>query len=483
MKKRSIALVLCAGMLFGNSVLNAETKADGNMAAKATNGQTSVLEQSPEDMRTSFEKLFENGPLLVQSTDGLWGYIDSTGSYAIAPQYTDAYEFQKNGLAAVKDSATGLWGYINTSGEYAIAPSFTRISPNGFAENGLAAVFDAETELGGYINESGEYVIPPQHYYALSDFSDGLAVAGTTGYQYYLDESGEVQFSLNFQAAYDFVDGWAAVNHRGLPGYINRDGKIHIFNDVQDVYGFDNGRAFVELRNGKYKIIDQNLEYVTETEFDDVLISNSRGGGKGAVRWFDGLCIVGLNKPLDGGGFYTYDYVINRDGEIVFPNDGQLFLTISNFTNGHAVARDAETGKYGIINTNGEWTVSPQYGSIGAPTADGIYLVGDAALTDGKFINQNGDDILECTNPNVQFFGSYRDILQVKILDSNHNTVNEHFSYVDHEGNLITDLFFEETSNFSLDSSYAKVKYNGLWGFINSEGNWLIEPQFQIIGR
>ena len=44
-------------------------------------------------------------------------------------------------------------------------------------------------------------------------------------------------------------------------------------------------------------------------------------------------------------------------------------------------------------------------------------------------------------------------------------------------------LIFEDAMSFSLDSSYAKVKYDGLWGFIDGEGNWLIEPQFQSIGR
>ena len=435
---------------------------------------------APKDARTSFDKLFDNGPLLAQNTDGLWGYINRAGDYVIEPQFIDAYAFQENGLAAVKDGASGLWGYINTSGEYAIEPAFARISPNGFSENGLAAVFDAETDLGGYIDKTGQYVISPQHYYALGDFSDGLAVAGTFGYQYYLNQAGEVQFALHFEEAYDFVDGWAVVNHRGLPGYINREGKLYIFNEAKDVYGFHNGRAFVELRNGKFKVIDENLEYVTDTEFDDVLISNSLGGGKGAVRWYDGFCIVGIDGSGDS---YTYDYVINTDGEIVFPTNEQLFLTISNFVNGYAVARDAKNGKYGIIDTKGNWSVSPQYDSIGAPTADGIYLVGDAALTDGKYINQNGEVILECANQDVQFFGSYRDLIQVKILDSNHNTVNEHFSYVNHQGNLITDLLFEETSNFASDSSYAKVKYNGLWGLIGGDGKWLIEPQFQRIGR
>ena len=86
-------------------------------------------------------------------------------------------------------------------------------------------------------------------------------------------------------------------------------------------------------------------------------------------------------------------------------------------------------------------------------------------------------------NPDVVFSGAYRDILQVRLHDSDYDTVNQHYSFVDHDGNFITDLMFENAMSFSLDSSYAKVKYNGFWGFIDGEGNWLIEPQFQSIGR
>ena len=248
MSKRIIALALCVGMLLLGGCAS-ERAAGTSGGTTNDNGQEfnspSASGQVVADTRTSFEKLFDDGPLLVQNADELWGYIDSTGKYVIEPQFTSAYEFQDNGLAAVMDNVTGLWGYINASGEYVIEPAFARVSSNGFAENGLAAVFDAESGLGGYINESGEYVIPP---YALGDFSDGLAVAGERGYQYYIDETGEVQFSLNFQEAYDFVDGWAAVNHRGLPGYLNRSGEFHAIRGAQDVMGFYDGRAFARCQ-------------------------------------------------------------------------------------------------------------------------------------------------------------------------------------------------------------------------------------------
>lgn len=484
MRNRIIALALCAGILLLGGCASDGTA--GTSGGTTNNGQESnspsASGQVAADTRTSFEKLFDDGPLLVQSSDGLWGYIDSTGSYVIKPQYPDAYEFQANGLAAVKDPSTGLWGYINTSGEYAIEPAFSRISPSGFADNGLAAVFDAETDLGGYINESGEYVIQPTHYYALGDFSDGLAVAGTTGYQYYLDESGEVQFSLNFQEAYDFVDGWAVVNHRGLPGYLNRSGEFHTIPGAQDVLGFYDGRAFVKMSNGKYKLIDENLEYVTDTEFDFIANSSSLGGGKGAVRWYDGICVVGFDESTKESSRYRY-VAINTEGEILFPTNGQEFTFIDSFTDGYATAQDAESGKYGIIDDKGNWTLSPQYDYCAPTISQGVCLFADANGVNGKYINVQGEVVLENVNSDVEFLGNYRDIIRVRMKEKDPNTGLDRISYVDQDGNLITDFTFEQAYDFPFDCSYAKVMLDGLWGIIDGEGNWLIEPQFQQIGR
>ena len=488
MSKRIIALALCAGMLLLGGCAS-EGAAGTSGGTTNNNGQESnspsASGQVAADTRTSFEKLFDDGPLLVQNADELWGYIDSTGKYVIEPQFTSAYEFQDNGLAAVMDNVTGLWGYINTSGEYVIEPAFARVSSNGFAENGLAAVFDAESGLGGYINESGEYVIPPEHYYALGDFSDGLAVAGERGYQYYIDETGEVQFSLIFQEAYDFVDGWAAVNHRGLPGYLNRSGEFHAIRGAQDVMGFYDGRAFVKMSNGKYKLIDENLEYVTDTEFDSVPNYSSLGGGKGAAIWQDGICVVAFYESTGESSGYRY-VAINTEGEILFPTNGQEFTGINNFTDGYAIARDAESGKCGIIDDKGNWTLAPQYDYSGSTISQGICLFADADgvnFVNGKYINVQGEVVLENVNPDVEFLGNYRDIIQVKMKEKDPNTGLDRISFVDHDGNLITDLTFDYAKDFTFDCSYAEVLIDGLWGIIDGEGNWLLEPEFLSIGR
>lgn len=170
MKNRIIALALCAGMLLLGGCASHDEAGAGSGDTSETNGgqavnspSTTEQAQPSEDTRTSFEKLFNDGPLLVQDPDGYgWGYIDATGNYVIEPKFNLAYEFQENGLALVNDLETKMWGYINTSGEYVIEPQFSDATQ--FDENGYASVVVAQTKCGGIINESGEYVIEPEHY-------------------------------------------------------------------------------------------------------------------------------------------------------------------------------------------------------------------------------------------------------------------------------------------------------------------------------
>ncbi|WP_130811161.1 WG repeat-containing protein, partial [Olsenella sp. Marseille-P4559] len=96
-----------------------------------------------------------NGLAAVQDpTTDLWGYVDSSGGYAIELCFSEAKWFSPNGLAPACDTETGLWGYIGKSGEWAIEPRYA--DAWSFYENGTAFVLDAERERTTWINEKGE---------------------------------------------------------------------------------------------------------------------------------------------------------------------------------------------------------------------------------------------------------------------------------------------------------------------------------------
>src|SRR5690554_4108761 len=70
--------------------------------------------------------------LALVRDDGLFGYIDKTGAYAIQPQFDKAESFSGQYAAAMKDKK---WGYINTTGEWVIQPEYDQAKPfySGYA--------------------------------------------------------------------------------------------------------------------------------------------------------------------------------------------------------------------------------------------------------------------------------------------------------------------------------------------------------------
>ena len=116
------------------------------------------------------------------------GYIDKTGAFVIAPQFSVAWKFS-GGLARVEMGGKML--YINKQGKtvFTIANGFWA---DEFSE-GLANVSirkDSQNEVWGYINRKGDFVIKPQFQLA-KPFYNGLAQVFLNGQEGYIDKSGK----------------------------------------------------------------------------------------------------------------------------------------------------------------------------------------------------------------------------------------------------------------------------------------------------
>lgn len=110
-------------------------------------------------------KDFSEGLARVKQ-NGLYGYIDTSGSLVIPCQFKDALRFI-GGMAAVMVGAS--WGYINKVGKMLVKPIYKRVL--SFSE-GLAPV--KKRNKWGYIRTDGEQVIPFK--YDIADpFCDGMA--------------------------------------------------------------------------------------------------------------------------------------------------------------------------------------------------------------------------------------------------------------------------------------------------------------------
>lgn len=225
--------------------------------------------------------------LFPVARDGLWGYIDRTGTLVIAPQFDGVDDFHdgiarvrihgaarfidaagkpvalptfdrvgefSEGLAAVntgekRESNLGLlmepgkWGYIDHGGKLVIPMRFT--AADAFSE-GLAAV--RGKEASGFIDRHGKLVIRAG-FDTTTHFSEGISMLSLHGHRRYIDKTGHTlpTPTLDDDAGKDFSEGYAAVSIGGKWGYIDATGKLAIAAQYIDAEDFSSGLAAVQL--------------------------------------------------------------------------------------------------------------------------------------------------------------------------------------------------------------------------------------------
>ncbi len=110
-----------------------------------------------------------------------YGFLDNKCNLVIPPKFKNAEPFSE-GLAAVQNDE-GIWGFIDKSGRYAIEPMFTN-KPGDF-HCGLAHVIDKSFQ-SHYINKTGKVVWTAGNEWTRVSFTDK---GNLIGYDYILNQS------------------------------------------------------------------------------------------------------------------------------------------------------------------------------------------------------------------------------------------------------------------------------------------------------
>jgi len=187
-------------------------------------------------------------------------------------------------------------------------------------------------------------------------------------------------------------------------------------------------------------------------------------------------CIFELYK--NGQTSYWYSGIIEVDRSlisdidalsIVAPRDNNLILTaIGSSTNGY------DHYVYGFSNQQGLWVTKPQYREATN------FWKGCAVVT------MNDEDTVYITDQynNKTRAASQRPISDVQICDGilrvnayPYGSNETGYNYLRVLNNaMLSKTTFDDARDFS--DGYAAVKQNGLWGYIDTNGNYVIEPQY-----
>lgn len=457
--------------------------------------------------------------------DGKAGYINSEGQVVIQPIFRSAGEFSE-GFAAVR--INGTYGYIDAGGRFSIEPQFDYATP--FSE-GFAIVVNNGQPF--YIDEFGQAPFKI-NYPVIGQFKNGIAKIQTSSEKNgFIDKRGELVIDTVFTRIEPFIEGMAVVqgvNHhpyndreKGIKkkyemGVIDTLGQFVVpYGTYQSINDFENGYFQVEIPAEPWDTIKG---YSKKTGFIDksgelIFARNHENN-----CWIDGNIHCGLAKmnlykywiKEDGISYSTansYEGFVDLNGEIVINDttyefvkdfsDNRSFVrdedrnyfiidTLGNlvsndiysnvigegFNNG--VAFVEKDGKYGMIDTNANFLIKPQFEGI-----DRVGLIDDYFFFYNRsegikgnserlygIANLDGSILLDPSMDNFDRGGFRNDLLRCSI--------NDKLTYINRDGEVIwqaSESRSEKLTNLNIDFmnrgyfyAYSKPKeeaFRGGW--------------------
>lgn len=199
-----------------------------------------------------------------------------------------------------------------------------------------------------------------------------------------------------------------------------------------------------------------------------LLLSACGTGKTDDVLFKDGLL------PVKQGG--EWGYINNKDKFVIEPQ----YISCTQFSEGLAAVQ-TEYGKWGYINKKGNFVIEP----FECHTA-GIFKDGMAAVkvkTEYKncygFIDKRGDFIIEPKYDYVDTMG-IDGVARISITDSGGLG---HYGIVNSEGQIVIDTYSDDEFRYinPFSEGVAAARKEGkLWGYINTQGNFVIEERFDI---
>ncbi|WP_165836280.1 WG repeat-containing protein [Taibaiella soli] len=403
---------------------------------------------------------------------GKLGFIDQTGRTVIPPKYKNGDDFSEN-LASVR--INGNYGFIDTNGNFAIPPQYDFATD---FKNGIARVYSEGQPI--FIDKNNKRILPPVYKSIVFISPEKAIVQTSTGNKGIINlKTGQLIADTIYSRLGPFTNGISVVekvdkkDEDRAPGYavIDTNGKLIVpFDKYRDIRNFTNGYARVEI---KHETDDDSENGFIDARGNFIFQCTRKNKSYVSGSFYDGLAVISLYKywiPEEKGVYMSsdksYQGYINLKGDVVlndvsnryvydFSNarafvedDSRNFRLIDTkfntigkdtfdgvqnkgFRNGYAIV-EKENG-WGIIDTNGNFVVAPQFQRIA-----------ECGITDSCFfyaVRKKDDDFMYGI---ANMAGKI--ITQPIITEFDHSgfqngllltTVNNRLTYFDKEGNII----------------------------------------------
>lgn len=312
----------------------------------------------------------------------------------------------------------------------------------------------------GYADAEGRIIIPCKYgYREISNYyGEGPILVQENGKLRLVDEkTGKTVATCNTTATYSdftgFSNGMAVVVENGKRGLIDNTGKLVVPCIYEEIKSFDmhvfKGELTAAKKNGKWGFIDKTGKVIIPFEYDEALNvfldSNT--------YWDEKMKVV-KNKKWG---------MVNIKGELEIPC--KFDYIDGNFNCGLTPAKIGS--KYVYINMQGKIVLAGDYDEARS-FKDGV-----AKVTKGNstyMINTKGEKVDAFTNPS-----DFHDGLCI-VSKFIKNELKSYYGYANAEKELVIPCEFEDA--YSFNDGMALVQKDGKWGYIDTNGNWIIYREF-----
>lgn len=282
-------------------------------------------------------------------------------------------------------------------------------------------------EFWGFINTKGEWIIEPLFLYhdnGIPFFGMGYCAvkSKTTGKFGLIDIKGKWVVSPEYGSVSNFSDGLVRLVPANYPRqfrFWSVHGEMQSFSGYDLVEDFHEG--FAKVKSGYYwGFIDKNGEIAIKPQYYDV------------HPFSNGLAAVDVGTETDERGDRIPSFLfIDNKGSVRIKSSFEFAF---DFIAEYCVISD--NGLLGVINYDGETVVDPKY----------------------------------------EFYDFYSTLKQKFLIASVPGTIKK--GLMDLNGRWIIEPRFTTIGEIG-DSDILPVQEDGLWGYIKSNGDMLVEPMYQ----
>ena len=359
------------------------------------------------------DEVLEHGVLAAMKQGGKWGVIRPDGTVAIEPKYKEIkdVDYKTGNVLAQVDKKTDTWVTpkgVEISEEEALKERVKQEATQEYASDSYVEF--KEKGKYGFKTTDDKVVIAPQFRQIVTGFSEDRAfVKNAKGKIVAIDGTGKELFNAPSKEVYRYRNGLAeyrrsvsGFNLGGLVGgfivggilggallggqhyhvggfaydgakrgYIDRSGKMDKLNGLLalrdnktekwGIFDVSTGKQVVTFKYDSISFAGTDRLVVVKDHVKNLIDMNSgkslySAQTEATIEPFNNDTVTWVHTGKEG---YT---IIDNNGHILFKDTNKIIEDAKSFNHGFSSVKSK--GKWGIMNSKGEWLVQPTYDAV-----------------------------------------------------------------------------------------------------------------------